>query len=378
MTRIITDDVIEGRLDMESMVDALETMFLEMGRARAITDSREDLICPVDDPPEGAVDPVYYTLKSMGGVIPAFDIGAIRINSDVLHWPQKGSGRVREQLPAADGRYTGLVLLFSTETGEPLAIYPDDIVQSYRVGATSAIGAKYLAREDSTTLGILGAGWQARAHLRAHAEVWDLDRVRVYSPTPESREEYVREMAEEFDFEITAVEEPRTVFEGTDIVQTTTNALSPVFDADWIEPGQHLGVIHHWEAPHEIYDPEAWEAFAQSWSHITQVEEIGHANHRDIYTKNINSYVVEGDEPVPKLAQLPEEPLCDWSQVPGIATVMTDDDLGRTTDEGKTFFYNQGMGIQFAAAGKVVYDLAESEDLGHVLPDGMLTQENPG
>lgn len=378
MTRIITDDVIEDRLSMDAMVDALETMFREMGQERAITDSREDLICPVDDPPEEAVDPVYYALKSMGGVIPAFDVGAIRINSDVLHWPQREEGHIREQLPAADGDYTGLVLLFSTETGEPLAIYPDDIVQSYRVGATSAIGAKYLAREDSSDLGLVGAGWQARAHLRAHAEVWDLDRVRVYSPTPSSREEYAAEMREEFDFEIIAVDDPQTVFEGADIVQTATNSLSPVFEPEWVEPGQHLGVIHHWEAPHELYDPEEWDALAQSWSAITQLEETGHANPREIATKNINSYVVEGEQPVPKLEELPDEPFADWSEIPGIATVMTDDDRGRAVDADRTFFYNQGMGIQFAAAGKVVYDIAEEADLGQKLPTSMLTQEHPG
>jgi hypothetical protein len=52
----------------------------------------------------------------------------------------------REKIPIADGRWVGLVLLFSTQTGEPLAIMPDGVLQRTRVGATNGLGAKYLAR----------------------------------------------------------------------------------------------------------------------------------------------------------------------------------------------------------------------------------------
>jgi len=378
MTRLLTMDEIEAHLTMADCLAALERMFEELGHGRAITDSREDVLTPVPSPAEDAVPPVYHGLKSMGGSIPALGVGAIRINSDVIHWPYRDDARVREKLPLAPGgRYTGLVLLFSTDTGEPLAIFPDGVVQSFRVGGTSALGAKVLARDDARTLGLLGAGWQARAHLLAHDACQSLDRVRVYAPTPASREAFVDEMADRVDPDLEAVDTPEAAVRDADILQSVTNSLAPVFELDWLEPGMHVGVIHDREAPAGLFDPSAYDAFVQSWSTVVQFEERGNQLvEREIPTKNVNNYVVEAAEPVPRFSDrsTTREPLCDWSLVPGLGDVMVDDSLGRTTDDGITVFYNRGMGVQFAAVGKALFDVAEREGLGHDIPTELLTQ----
>lgn len=378
MTRLITMSEIQEHFRMVDCLEALDTMFRELGDGRAITNSREDILTYLADPPEGATEPVYYNLKSMGGVIPSMGVGALRTNSYLLHWPTSGGQPVRDKFPAADGRLTGLIFLFSTKTGEPLAIFPDRIIQSYRVGATSALGVKYLAREDASTLGLLGSGWQARAHLVAIDHVRDLDTVRVYSPTPQSREEYTAEMDDAVGATVKAVDSPQAVFEDADIIQSTTNALSPVFDMDWVEPGTHISVIRDAEAPPELFKPEKFEAFVQSWSEVTQLEELGtQVAEREIPTKNVNSYIIEGDKSVPKFSEreTSTEPLCDWDQVTGLGEAVTDDSVGRSTPEGITVFYNRGMGVQFAAAGKALYDIAEQEDLGQIISTELLTED---
>lgn len=124
-------------------------------------------------------------------------VGAIRMNSDVITWPKQDGRQVIHKVSAINGRYTGLVLLFSTNTDEQLAIFPDGYVQSSRVGATSALGAKYLAPEKASKLGVLGAGQLACDHLVAHHEIQDLESVRVYSPTTKSRQEYADEIGED-------------------------------------------------------------------------------------------------------------------------------------------------------------------------------------
>ena len=115
-----------------------------------------------------------YSLKSMDGVIPKLGVGAVRINSDIVTWPKRGNNMRREKVPAAPSdRYVGLVLLFSTENGEPLAIFPDGVMQRMRVGAANGLGIKYLARKNAKTVGILGSGWQAGAQLMAACAVRD-------------------------------------------------------------------------------------------------------------------------------------------------------------------------------------------------------------
>ena len=110
----------------------------------------------------------------MDGVVPKLGVGAVRINSDIITWPKRGNNMRREKVPAApNNRYVGLVLLFSVETGEPLAILPDGVMQRMRVGAANGLGIKYLARENAKTVGILGSGWQAGAQLMAACAVRD-------------------------------------------------------------------------------------------------------------------------------------------------------------------------------------------------------------
>src|SRR5207247_10381665 len=89
--------------------------------------------------------------------------------------------------------YVRLVMLLNTETCEPLPILPDGYVQKLRVAGASAIAARYLARKDAKVVALLGSGWQASAHLVTLSMVRDLEKVKVFSPTPESRRRFVEE-----------------------------------------------------------------------------------------------------------------------------------------------------------------------------------------
>lgn len=94
-------------------------------------------------------------------------------------------------------------------------------------------------------------------------------------------------------------------------------------------------------------------------------------------TKNVDNYVVEGEQPVPKFEEFEQdsESLCDWSAVPGLGDIIVNESAGRMSDDGITVFYNRGMGIQFAAIGKTLYEIAEREELEQNLSTELFTQE---
>src|SRR5882762_1542733 len=166
MTLILSNDDVEKLLTMPECIAVMEEAYVELAEGRGVNRTRSDCITPTSRPD------AIYGLKSMDGVIPKLGIGAIRINSDIVTFPRVGNNIRREKVPAAPGaRYTGLVLLFSTENGEPLAILPDGVMQRMRVGAANGLGVKYLARKDAKTVGILGSGWQAGAQLMAACAV---------------------------------------------------------------------------------------------------------------------------------------------------------------------------------------------------------------
>ena len=174
--------------------------------------------------------------------------------------------------PAApNNRYVGLVLLFSVETGEPLAILPDGVMQRIRVGAANGLGIKYLARKNARTVGILGSGWQAGAQLMAACAVRDIEKIRCFSPNPENRDS-VRRADERPARRQRSIpsREPEEAIKGADIVMCASNSIDHIFFERWIEPGMHLSsiklpeievkaikradrVIIHWHDPTPIH-----------------------------------------------------------------------------------------------------------------------------
>ena len=207
MTRLITEEDINENLEVMEIISAIERMFVGFGEGMAATNTREDILSPQSSPDESG-NTMSHLLKTMGGVIPALEVGAVRINSNILKWETRGGKRTKSKIPGETGKYTGLVLLFSTKTGELLAIFPDGIIQTYRVAVTSAIAAKYLANKDSSQIGILGAGPQARAHLLAFEDIFKIENVKVYSPTVKSRTSFVSSMGKESSVDIVSVDAP--------------------------------------------------------------------------------------------------------------------------------------------------------------------------
>src|ERR1700689_3524437 len=190
MTLILSNDDVAKLLTMPDCIAVLEEAYVELAEGRGVSRTRSDSLAPTSR------DDALYSLKSMDGVIPKLGIGAVRINSDIITWPKKGNAIRREKVPAAPGnRFVGLVLLFSTENGEPLAIFPDGVMQRMRVGAANGLGAKYLARKDAKTVGILGSGWQAGTQLTAICAVRPIETIRCFSPNADNREVFARDMS---------------------------------------------------------------------------------------------------------------------------------------------------------------------------------------
>ncbi len=168
---------------------------------------------------------------------------AIRIKSDVLSETEHDGNRTQDKFCVRPGSYCGLVLLFSTRTGEPLALLNDGVLQHMRVGADAAIGVRCAARSDARVLGVLGSGGMARSHLEAVLGVRPLERVQVWSPTRANREAYAAQMSAAHGLEVLAVEEPREVFRGADVLMACTDSAAEIVVGDWLEPGTHVTAV---------------------------------------------------------------------------------------------------------------------------------------
>src|SRR6266851_8740924 len=224
MTLILSNQDVEKLLTMRECIEVLEEVYVELSEGRGVNRRRSDCLVP------STRSDALYSLKSMDGVIPKLGIGAVRIDSDIVTWPTQGNNMRRVKVPAApNGRYVGLVLLFSSETGEPLAILPDGVMQRIRVGATNGLGVKYLARQDATSVAILGSGWQAGAQLMAVCAVRKIETIRCFSPNPDHCAAFATTMSTMLGIEIVTVSQPEDAIASADIVMCATNSVDNIF-----------------------------------------------------------------------------------------------------------------------------------------------------
>ena len=211
-------DVEQVNLPMMDILAALEDMFREKGEGR------------VEMPPKPGIHtrPDAF-IHAMPAYIPS-------MNSAGLKWVSGYPGNQAMGLPYI----TGLLVLNDPATGIPLAVMDATWITAKRTGAATAIAAKYLARPESSSAGILACGVQGRSNLEALACLFKLTRVKAYDIFPEVAQKYAAEMRDVVGVEIEVVDEPRKAVQGMDLVVTSGPILkhpNPVIETGWLAEG---------------------------------------------------------------------------------------------------------------------------------------------
>ena len=137
-----------------------------------------------------------------------------------------------------------LVTLFSTQSGELLALIEADYLGQMRTGAATGVATRHLARtKPRMTAGIIGSGLQAATQVEAVACVRNLERVLVYGRNAERRERFAKETAARLKLNVEAVDSAEKAVRGVDIVVTATTSGQPVFDGRWLSAGTHVNAV---------------------------------------------------------------------------------------------------------------------------------------
>jgi len=233
VTRLLNNDDVKQVLTMSMTMKALEDAYRQTWTGEATCRPRIDIEIATNHPEH------TYRWGTMEGGSATSGYFAIRMKSDIVYRTEYAGAQTEEKYCVRPGLFCGLVMLFRVENAEPLAIINEGYLQHFRVGADAGIGARYMAREDARVVGMLGSGGMARSHLEALMQARRIERLQVYSPTPAHREAYAREMAEKYGIEAVALDTPRAVFRGADVVCGCTDTRRPVIMGEWLEPGTH-------------------------------------------------------------------------------------------------------------------------------------------
>lgn len=198
------------------IIDLLDRAFKEKGAGR------------VEMPPKPGLhtQPDAF-IHAMPAFIPALGAAGIK-------WVSGYPENHRRGLPYI----TGLLILNDTETGVPYAVMDCTWITAYRTAAASALAARYLARPDSQTVGILACGVQGRANLEAIATVFRLGRVYAYDIRPEVQARFINDLGAALGVEVIGVDGPRQAVVESDIVITSGPILrhpAPAIERDWLK-----------------------------------------------------------------------------------------------------------------------------------------------
>jgi ornithine cyclodeaminase/alanine dehydrogenase-like protein (mu-crystallin family) len=312
-------DVNAVGVTMAEVIAALETAFKEKGQGR------------VEMPPKPGIHPGEGDnfIHAMPAYIPA-------LNSAGVKWVSGFPENYRRNLPYI----TGLLIFNDVETGLPLAVMDCVWITGMRTGAATAVAAKYLARPDSSVLGMLGCGVQGRTNMEALNVLFPLERVLAYDVDPESTRRYAEEISERFDVEVVPVKTPREAVAGCDLVVTAGPILkSPhrTIKAAWLPEGAFASLVDfdsYWD-PAAMH--EADKFCTDDVPQLRHYQEVGY------------------------FQDIPEV-------YAGLGELVVGKKPGRETSTERTMTANLGLAMDDMAVAPLLYQRAVEKGIGAWLP----------
>ncbi|MEJ2749485.1 MAG: ornithine cyclodeaminase family protein [Anaerolineae bacterium] len=312
-------DVVATGLSMADIIEAVETAFHEKGHGR------------VEMPPKPGVHP--------GGgdnfihAMPAYIAG---MQSAGVKWVSGFPGNQERGLPYI----TGLLIYNDVETGLPLAVMDCVWITAMRTAAATAVGAKYLARPESSVMGVLGCGVQARSHVAALNELFPLQRVMAYDIHLENSQRFAEEINGRFHLEVVPVQTPREAVSGCDLVVTAGPILKQphqTIKAGWLDEGAFASLVDFDSYWHPDAMMEAVKFCTDDVPQLRHYQDVGYFQripdiHADL------GQLVTGQKP------------------------------GRETETERTMTANLGLAMDDMAVAPRIYKKALAEGIGTWLP----------
>jgi ornithine cyclodeaminase/alanine dehydrogenase len=238
-----------------------------------------------------------------------------------------------------------LVPLFDGKTGALLALIQADYLGQVRTGAASGVATKYMARPDAASVGLFGAGKQARTQVQAVCKVRRVRRVQVYSPHEERRRQFAAEMSERCETEVVPVPRPEMAAEDQDIIITATTSREPVLNGHWVAQGTHVNAI----GSNFLSKAELDSTVLRRCSLV-------------VVDSKDQARLEAGD-----FVQALEEGWLHWSDVRELGQVVVGRYPGRKHPQDVTLFKSLGIALEDVALAAKVYARARSEGVGKVL-----------
>ena len=312
-------DVEAVGLTMAEIIESIEVTFRAKGEGRT------------EMPPKPGIHPGDGDnfIHAMPAYIPDLKSAGIKWVSGFPENPQKN-------LPYI----TGLLILKNVETGLPLAVMDCVWITAMRTGAATAVSARYLARPESSVLGVLGCGVQGRSNVEALKVIFPLTTVKAYDVNADSVKQYTKDIGSLLDLEVIPAATPQEAVSGCDMVVTAGPILKKphaTIQAGWLDKGAFASLVDYDSYWHPAAMAEAVKFCTDDTPQLQLYQQMG-------YFKKIPDIYAD------------------------LGELASGQKPGRQTPEERTMTANLGLALDDMAVAPLLYQRAVDRGIGTWLP----------
>lgn len=318
---VLSEKEVQTLIDIEELIAALEQAHIQYSTGNAIMPVR--LVVPLPE--------IRGRITSMPGYLNADKALGMKVVTYFQDNPH-------QNLPAI----LGTVMLFSAESGKLISVMDGSSITAIRTACASAMATKALANAEAPVLGILGAGVQARAHMRALCRVRKITRIKLYSPSGKSGAAVKKDLESEVGASVEIARSAEEAVRDSDLIVTATTSNTPVLSREWLKRGAHINAVgSHRPDQREIDGPTMALAKVTVDSRDAIMAECGDIL-LAIQEKSITESHIHGE----------------------IGDVLAGAKPARTSRDEITLYKSVGIAIQDVATANLVYHKALEQKVG--------------
>jgi alanine dehydrogenase len=318
---VISEDTVKELLSIEDAMKAVEDVLHEKAHHR------------VQMPPK-----TYIYFKQYNGdfrTMPSYIQGTDKAGVKIVN--VHPNNPLKHQKPVV----MATIVLIDPHTGAPLSILGATTITAMRTGAIGGIATKYLARKTATTLGLVGAGTQARMQLTAISKILPLEQVRIYDKFPNKVHKFIEHFQPHYNFTFVPCENLEDCVKDTDVISTVTPVTTPIVKNAWISAGTHINAIGADAPGKEELDPKILK---RAKIVVDDYEQATHSG-------EINVPLSQG--------------YLTLDNIHGeLSEVVAHKIAGRESSDEITVFDSTGLSLQDIATASVVFDRAKQSNRG--------------
>ncbi len=317
MTIYLTEADVDGLLNMEMAVDALDEGFKARARGEVFNSPRSRL-----------------------------PIGRGSYNFMAASWPDKGIVG-HKSYTAGPGGARFHVAIYSTRGEGLLLLMEASRLGQIRTGAASGVATRYMANQGELTVGVIGSGYQAETQLEAIATACQVVSGKVFSRNEDNRNRFAKRMSERLGIAVGPADSGAECADGVDVLVAVTNSVDPVITGNMVAPGMHINA-----AGNNSWLKRELDTAAIAKCDVIAVDDVEQAKYE-----------------CGELMRAAETGRFSWDAAIPIHDVVGGNRQGRASSEQITLFESQGLALEDLAAGHVVYELARQRGAGITLPN---------